>query len=74
MKLKVKYYKPINNFPDYQQRIYKNDKNIKWINKVHEILQGFDKFGTLPPDDPYCLIHAKDIKRQEKQNNYYNTL
>tara|TARA_R100001509_G_C4882693_1_gene220692 strand:- start:92 stop:715 length:624 start_codon:yes stop_codon:yes gene_type:complete len=62
------------NFPDYQWRIYKNVKNIKWVNKVHEKLTGYSHYATLPSSEDYCLYHHKDIKRQEKQNAYYNTL
>jgi len=62
------------NFPDYQWRIWINKKNIKWINKVHERLSGFGLYCNLPPLDELCIFHPKDIKRQEKQNNYYNTL
>jgi len=62
------------NWPDYQWRIYKNDPKIKWINKVHERLDGFTKYGSLPAQEEFALYHPKDIKRQEKQNNYYNTL
>jgi hypothetical protein len=62
------------NFPDYQWRIYRNDPTIKWKNKVHEVLEGF-KTVTVLPDQEYCsLYHPKTIDRQEKQNNYYNTL
>jgi hypothetical protein len=62
------------NFPDYQWRIYKNIPTIKWINKVHERLDGFKTYSTLPPQDEFCLLHPKTIERQEKQNNFYNTL
>ena len=62
------------NFPDYQWRIYKNIPSIVWINKVHEKLDGFKQFTYLPEVEEYCLYHPKDIERQEKQNNYYNTL
>jgi hypothetical protein len=62
------------NFPDYQWRIYRNTQDIKWINKVHERLDGFKTYASLPSIEEYCLYHHKDIKRQEKQNNYYNTL
>lgn len=62
------------NFPDYQWRIWKNIPKIKWINKVHERLDGFGLYTNFPPLDEMCLYHPKDIKRQEKQNNYYNTL
>ena len=62
------------NFPDYQWRIWVNKKDIKWINKVHERLDGFKMWCNLPPVDELCLYHPKDIIRQEKQNQYYNTL
>ncbi len=62
------------NFPDYQWRIYKNDGKIKWKNKVHEVLDGYKIMSHLPEDEYWCLIHKKDIKRQEKQNKFYETL
>ena len=62
------------NFPDYQCRIFKNVKRIKWKNKVHEILIGHKSQSQLPANDEFCLIHVKDIERQEKQNNFYSTL
>ena len=62
------------NFPDYQWRVWKNNKKIKWINKVHERLDGFETYSTLPQIEEYCLYHPKDIKRQEKQNQFYDTL
>ena len=62
------------NFPDYQWRIYRNDPKIKWVNKVHEVLTGFEAMSELPPEEEYCLLHDKTIEKQEKQNNYYNTL
>ena len=62
------------NWPDYQTRIYRNNPKIKWINKVHERLDGHKEFAYLPMDEEYALYHPKTIDRQEKQNNYYNTL
>ena len=62
------------NFPDYQWRIWKNSNKIKWINKVHERLDGFHEYSALPQLEEYCLFHPKDIKRQEKQNQFYSTL
>jgi len=62
------------NFPDYQWRIYKNDPKIVWVNKVHERLSGFNTYANLPSAVEYCLLHHKTIEKQEKQNNYYNTL
>ena len=62
------------NFPDHQWRIWKNDRKIKWKNKVHEILEGFETFAKLPLEEVYCLYHPKNIKRQEKQNKFYSEL
>ena len=62
------------NFPDYQCRILKNTKEIKWKNKVHEVLTGYKTESQLPANDEFCIHHLKDIKRQESQNEFYNTL
>ena len=62
------------NWADWQMRIYKRHPNIKWVNKVHEVLEGFKLHGMLPLEEKWALYHPKDIKRQEKQNNYYSTL
>ena len=62
------------NWPDYQWRIYKNVSNIKWQNKVHEVLAGFKQYAHLPMEEDYSLYHPKTIERQIKQNEYYNTL
>ena len=62
------------NWPDYQWRIWKNKPEIKWVNKVHERLDGFKTYATLPAYHDFALIHPKTIDRQEKQNAYYDTL
>lgn len=62
------------NFPDYQWRIYRKADHIKWENKVHEVLTGYETISHLPLDTEFCLIHEKTIERQERQNEYYNTL
>ena len=62
------------NWPDYQWRIWKNKPEIKWINKVHERLEGFKTYATLPAYHDLALQHPKTIDRQEKQNAYYDTL
>lgn len=65
------------NWPDYQWRFYRNDSSIKWVNKVHERLEGYKLFGFLPDDlkvGPLYIKHPKTIKKQESQNNYYNIL
>jgi len=62
------------NYPDYQWRIWKNKPEIEWVNKVHEKLDGFKTYTNLPSQEELSIYHPKDIKRQEKQNNYYDTL
>lgn len=62
------------NYPDYQGRIYKKSPDIKWQNKVHEVLKGYKQYATLPEVSQLSINHTKTIEKQEKQNNYYNTL
>jgi len=64
--------KDLINFPDWQHRIFKNNGKIKWKNKVHEVLEGHKTLSYIPAE--LFLWHHKDIKRQEKQNAYYDTL
>lgn len=62
------------NWPDWQTRIYRNTDKIKWVNKVHERIEGFEKYAFLPEEKDYCLFHSKSIERQEQQNKFYNTI
>jgi glycosyltransferase involved in cell wall biosynthesis len=62
------------NYPDYQNRIFRNIPNIKWVNKVHERITGYKFHTNLPLVDEMSIYHPKDITRQEKQNNYYETI
>jgi glycosyltransferase involved in cell wall biosynthesis len=62
------------NWPDYQFRVCKNKPEIHWVNKVHERLVGYETVTKLPDEDVYALGHHKTIQKQEKQNNFYNTL
>ena len=62
------------NFPDYQTRIYKNTKEITWMNKVHERISGYDTFSNFPAEEQWSLYHPKKIDRQEKQNEFYETI
>ena len=62
------------NWPDFQWRIWKNHPKIKWVNKVHEVLEGYSTYSNLHDVEEYALYHPKDIERQVKQNNFYDTL
>lgn len=62
------------NWPDYQTRIYRNKSQIQWGNKVHERLEGYKTFSSLPESEEFCIYHHKTIEKQESQNNYYEKL
>jgi glycosyltransferase involved in cell wall biosynthesis len=62
------------NFPDYQLRIYKRTDSVRWMNPVHETITGYDTFSNFPADEQWCLYHPKEIDRQEKQNEFYETI
>jgi len=62
------------NFPDYQGRIWKNRPNIMWKNKVHEVLTGYKEHTFLPAEEEFSFYHPKTIERQEKQNEFYDTI
>ena len=64
------------NFPDNQQRCYKNDfPRIHWINKVHERLTGYKTHAFLPHDietaEHLAIKHIKTLERQIQQNQKY---
>ena len=61
-------------WPDPQWRIFKNTSDIKWKNKLHEVLDGYKTYANLPEMEEYALYHYKTIDRQEKQNNFYSKL
>jgi hypothetical protein len=62
------------NWPDFQWRIWRNVPEIKWVNKVHERLDGFKTYTALPDVEYFALYHPKTIDKQEKQNQLYDNL
>lgn len=63
------------NWPDYQGRLIKNVDYLLWFGKVHERIVGYQTISQFPADTlDWCLHHDKDIIKQEKQNNLYNTI
>jgi GT2 family glycosyltransferase len=62
------------NFPDIQTRIIQNSHTIGWAGKVHEAIVGHRSHAVLPLSEEFCILHHKDIKRQEKQNTHYSLL
>jgi hypothetical protein len=61
-------------WPDHQWRIYKNSPDIKWKNKIHEILDGYKTYSGLPELEEYAIYHPKTIQKQEQQNNFYSKI
>jgi glycosyltransferase involved in cell wall biosynthesis len=59
------------NYPDPQQRIYKNTEEIKWVRPVHERLIGAKQDAFLPHEEQWCFYHPKTVEKQEKQNQKY---
>ena len=62
------------NLPDYQCRIWRNTPEIKWKNKVHEVLEGFKTYTALPDVEYFALYHPKTIDKQVKQNQLYDEI
>lgn len=66
--------RPIVNWPDYQFRIFKREpKRIFYKRRLHEKIEGYDKYIAIPPDFSYALYHDKDIEKQIKTNLGYNS-
>lgn len=61
-------------WPDFQTRIFQNKPEIKWKNKVHEVITGHKTFTTLPEEKEWALYHTKNIERQRAQNALYETI
>jgi cellulose synthase/poly-beta-1,6-N-acetylglucosamine synthase-like glycosyltransferase len=62
------------NFPDIQTRIIQNSPKIAWVGNVHEVITGHKTHAVLPIQEEYCILHHKNIKRQEIQNTLYSML
>jgi hypothetical protein len=79
----VEHNEPAVNFPDRQARLFKNKPEIKWRNRVHEVVVGHKSYidmaqglHDLDPDQiqAWSLIHIKDLDRQKKQNEKYSRI
>ena len=62
------------NWPDYQLRIYKRTDDVEWRNKVHETITGYNTFSNFPAQEEWSLYHPKQIERQTRQNEFYETI
>ena len=51
------------NWPDPQWRVYKKSESIRWVNKVHEKIVGYDTVSNLPWVEElslFCLLYTSD--------------
>ena len=62
------------NWPDWQGRIFKNDPEISWGNKLHEKIQGAKNPVQLNADPNVALWHIKTVEKQDSQDHFYKEL
>ena len=64
------------NWPDFQGRIYRNNKDIYWTADVHEKIGGpaCKKIGNLEPKYENSLLHVKTAQKQIIQNTLYDKI
>ena len=62
------------NWPDYQPRIFKNNKIIHWSGNLHEQITGAQKAAALPQEPSLAIIHHKTIDKQRQQNELYSKI
>ena len=60
------------NYPDYQSRVFRNHKDIRWTRPLHEHIVGAKTYAHLPPQEELSLYHPKTKEKQEQQNKFYN--
>ena len=62
------------NYPDYQARVFRNHKDIRWTRPLHEYITGSKTYAHLPPHEELSLYHPKTIGKQEQQNEFYEKI
>ena len=64
------------NWPDYQGRVFRNSKHIYWESTVHEKIGGPEckNIEGCDATPNLSLIHVKTVQKQNKQNEFYDTL
>lgn len=60
------------NWPDVQDRIFKNDGKIKYNEIPHGRLINFKEYATLPLEDVYAIYHEKTMGKQESDNAWHD--
>ena len=57
------------NWPDWQGRFY--EKGLQWEGNVHEKIVNYTNLARLDADPRIALLHIKDVKKQNAQNEGY---
>ena len=47
------------NYPDYQARVFRRDKKIRWTRPLHEHIVGCKTYAHLPPNEELSLYVSK---------------
>lgn len=55
------------NWPDFQMRIFKNTKEIRYVDKIHERIEGYKNIMTIQPNPDIALWHIKSVEKQESR-------
>lgn len=58
-------------YPDYQGRVYKNKKALRWTKKLHEVIGGAKQQIYLPKNEDLHLIHNKTYEKHKRNNAKY---
>jgi hypothetical protein len=71
--VKIKFKAPLVNVPDYQFRIFKRDfPRISFTRRLHEKIEGYNNWTTIPSEEEYAIYHDKTIETQIQTNLRYN--
>lgn len=57
---------------DYQGRLYKLKDGVKWVGRLHERIQGYDKYAFIPREPELAILHRKPVSDAVETNLRYN--
>jgi len=60
------------NWPDVQDRLFKNNGQIKYNEIPHGRLINYSEYAVLPLEDLYAIYHKKSIDKQTSDNRWHD--
>ena len=60
------------NWPDVQDRLFKNNKEIRYNEIPHGRLTGYKEYAVLPLEEVYSIYHEKTMDKQESDNSWHD--